>query len=836
VEQALLGDVDRLKEYAVGLEVFGRGESFDPRVDTIVRVQARRLRARLQEYYEDEGGQDAVVIDVPRGHYVAVFRSSGPSGSGTREEPLSRPPGSESVLPSLRTRLIGRERELEAVKRLLASDGVRLLTLTGAGGSGKTRLALQVLAEVADASPGGIYFVALASIADPAGVASALAQALGLRYTGGKALSEALPDHVRLAIGSRALLFLDNFEHLLSAAPLVTALVEASRSLKVLVTSREALRVYGEREYPVPPLAVPDLERPASLDELSRIPAVALFVERAAAVRPDFVLEPRTVPAVTEICARLDGLPLAIELAAARVRTLSPDAVLARLGRRLDFLTGGPRDLPARQQTLRRTIDWSHDLLGPSEQKLLRRLSAFAGGFTLEGAEAVANTRRDLGTDVLEGVASLVDKCLVVRAGRGLDDDRFSMLETTREYGLEKLAASGESEATQQAHAAYCLVLAEEGNQAFSSAEEAAWLSRCDREQDNFRAALDWLTQTRRAEWARRLGAALFRYWDGRELLVEGYERLENVRRLEADTNRSGLQALVTSYVADLLNRSRGDGEASSALFEQALGIYLEVGDRRGIACQLSALGVNSRFLGEHGAARRWFEESLEVCRELGDRAETGAALSNLAGVVSALGDHGRARALLAEARSAFGEAGDEVGVAWSVDHLGDVARDEGRLDEARQLYREAEDRFGRLGDRWGMARCRSDMAALECGQGDHRKARSLYRDALSLFREVGHNTGVASVLEGLAVSSAGAGDPRRASLLAGAAAGIRYRMGARTRPGEQARLEHTLREAWRNKDPRAAAAAWKEGWGLPLDEAVRRAAGRRTGSRATRS
>ncbi|HEY7512846.1 MAG TPA: AAA family ATPase, partial [Vicinamibacteria bacterium] len=457
VEHALRGEADRVKEYAVALEVFGRRESFDPRTDTIVRVHARRLRKRLRDYYEGEGRGDTVVIDVPRGHYLAVFQGASAPGVITDREPHVR--GSGAPLPAARTRLIGRERELEAVKKLLASDDTRLVTLTGAGGSGKTRLALQVLAEIEDESHGGIYFVPLASIADPGGVASALAQALDLRYTGGKALPEALQDHVRLAIGPRALLFIDNFEHLLPAAPLVSGLLEASPSLKVLVTSREVLRIYGEREYPVPPLAVPDPKSPPPLQELSRIPAVALFVERVVAVRPDFVLEPRVVPAVAEICARLDGLPLAIELAAARVRTLSPEAVLARLGSRLEFLTAGARDMPARQQTLRRTIDWSHDLLGDSEQKLFRRLSAFAGGFTLEGAEAVANTRRDLGMDVLEGVASLVDKSLLIRIDERSEDDRYAMLETTREYGLEKLVASGEGDAARQAHAAYCLVL-----------------------------------------------------------------------------------------------------------------------------------------------------------------------------------------------------------------------------------------------------------------------------------------------------------------------------------------------------------------------------------------
>jgi predicted ATPase len=813
VEHALSG-AGRLKEYAVGVEVFGRGAAFDPRSDTIVRVQARRLRSRLRQYYQAEGCQEAVIIDVPKGRYLATFRHA----VRTADRPAT--PG-VSVLPPCpppapRTRIIGRAREVSAVSEMLTSGSARLVTLTGAGGSGKTRLALEVAAESKQCFPGGVYFASLAALGDASRVAPVLAQLLGLRHTGDKPIPDALQEHVRLGVSAPALLLLDTFEHLLEAAPLVVALLDACAAMRVLVTSREVLRVYGEHEYPVPPL---DLPHPGdSLGKLSRNPAVALFVERAASVWPAFSLDRDTAPVVAEICSRLDGLPLAIELAAARVKTLSPAALLARLRSRMHLLIGGARDVPARQQTLRATIDWSHGLLDDAERTVFRRLSAFAGGFTVEGAEAVADTRCDVG-GVPAVVASLVDKSLLTATVGNGDGGRFSMLETTREYALEKLADSGEGEGVRRAHAAYCLVLAEEGNERLSLADVTVWLARCDVEQDNFRTALDWLLASSNADWARRLGAALYRYWDARERLVEGCGRLEAIRRLGASTDRSRLQAVVTSYSASLLSRSRGDYEGARELFEEALAIYRERGDLRGIASELTSLGVHRRLVGDYQSARPFFEESLSVCRELGDWLETAAALSNLAGVVSDQGDHPLARALLEEARGIFQSAGEPSGVAWTIDHLGDVARGAGRFDEARRLYQEAADAFRRTDDHRGLARCIADLASLACAQGDHATARASYCHALDLFRELCHHTGMAGVLEGLAVCAAREGDPRRSLTLAGAAAGIRDRNGARIRPQELVQLESSLLEARTDQDSEAA---WVEGWRMPLEPAIR--------------
>src|SRR5277367_4899951 len=321
------------------------------------------------------------------------------------------------------------------------------------------------------------------------------------------------------------LLLLDNFEHLIQASPVVAELLATAPNLKILVTSRAALHVYGEHEFPVPPLALPDSKSMPSLEALSKCPAIALFVQRAAAAKPDFELNAENARAVTEICARLDGLPLAIELAAARVKVLSLSALQTRLASRLQLLTGGARDLPQRQQTLRAAFDWSYDLLSAAEQKLFRRLSVFVGGCTLEAVEAVCDTKGDLDLDLLDGMASMVDKSLLQQAEQGSGESRFVMLETLREYALEKLEVSGEAALTKRAHAAYYLVLAEENATESSEAEGAGWLERLELENDNFRAGLDWLTETGNAEWGLRLGTSLFRFWEVREYLAEGRER-----------------------------------------------------------------------------------------------------------------------------------------------------------------------------------------------------------------------------------------------------------------------------------------------------------------------
>ncbi len=408
-----------------------------------------------------------------------------------------------------------------------------------------------------------------------------MARALDVRESGDLSLESAIAEHLRSR--GATLLFLDNFEQVSDAATLIQHLLDGCPALTVLVTSRQGLHIYGEQEFPVPPLPLPAPSALFSPSTLMDCASVALFVQRAAASRPDFTLTPKNAGAVVEICCRLDGLPLAIELAAARVKILPPAELLARIERPLELLTGGARDLPERQQTLRQAIKWSYDLLSPAEQKLFRRLSVFAGGCTLEAAEAVCNTLEDLGVDVLDGVTSLVDNSLLVQRASEERELRFLMLETFREYGREQLIATGEADATARAHAAYMLVVAEEENLEMTPADRETWLRCCDVEHDNFRAASHWLVGSSDAEWALRLGAALFRFWEQRDHLTEGREMLARMLALPGAAAPTRLRARAL-YCASMLADIQGDHDTALTLGREAYRIYRELGDTQGVA------------------------------------------------------------------------------------------------------------------------------------------------------------------------------------------------------------------------------------------------------------
>jgi predicted ATPase len=498
VDKSLEGKDDEVKQYSIATEVLGRSERFDPRMDTIVRVQARRLRARLHHYYEGEGRDDPIQVKIPAGAYhvrcevvAAVHARADAEGNSLPKtlpllaEPIRRVVRRPPPLPAPRTPFIGREDVIAILNKRLQIPETRLLTITGTGGSGKTRLALQLASNLADQFSGGVYFIPLAGLSNPATLDSALANVMGVLQTWGKSPSEALEGYFREFVHLPTLLLLDNFEHILPAASLIARLLDACPALTVLVTSRAVLHVYGEHEYPLAPLAVPDRNQFRSIEDLSQNAAMRLFVQRAIAANPAFALSVRNAWIIAEICCRLDGLPLALELAAPRLKVLSPADLLDRLQTRLELLTNGATDLPARQQTLRRTIDWSHELLSEAEYRLFRRLSVFSGGFTLEGAEAVCNTAQDLCMDLLGGLVSLVDKSLLHEVHVEGAVARFGMLETIREYGLEQLRKSGEMEKTTRAHAAFFLVIAEEGNPQLTPAQRSNWLALCDVEHDN---------------------------------------------------------------------------------------------------------------------------------------------------------------------------------------------------------------------------------------------------------------------------------------------------------------------------------------------------------------
>ena len=719
------------------------------------------------------------------------------------DEPPAKISRKPSDLPVARTSLIGRERDVSEVTELLLRPDARLLTLTGPGGAGKTRLAVAISMAAAGRFPAGVRFVGLASITNPDLVETALSEALEIQRVNNRTLPEQIGD--QLIDSGPFLLVLDNFEQVLPAAKVVAETLEACPALKILVTSRACLRIYGEQEFPVAPLA--------------QNSAVELFVQRAAAVWPGFSVTEENGAAIREICSRLDGLPLAIELAAARTKVLSPHDMLDRLQSRLHLLTGGALDLPERQQTLRNTIGWSHGLLNDAEKRLFRRLSVFVGGCTLEAAEAVCNTSRDLGVELFEGLSSLVDKNLVQRVDRAETETRFAMLETIREYAFECLCDARELGAARRAHAAYCLVLAEEGNPELSAGERASWLSQCDAEIDNFRYALDFLFETHDLDWGLRLGLALFRFWDMREHLTEGRVRLETILRL-AGNSHPRERAKVLQFLGALVT-AQGDFPAAQHFLELGLSLYQELGDQWGIAASLNALAITQRDRGHYSSAETNFERSLACWRLLADRSAIARCLHNLANVLKVRGDYSRARLALREATEIFEELGDPSGAAWSINQQGDVAREHGDLAAAKQLYQQALSSFRKTGDRWGYARSLTDLGHIDCEQGKHSTAYAAYREAIGLFATLGHRRGMARALEGFACLALARGQAARALRLAAAAAHLRKLISTPLPQDEQSRLDQKLVPAWESLTGPEGNAAWAEGSAMDLEKAV---------------
>ncbi len=731
-------------------------------------------------------------------------------------------------IPVQRTTFLGRERELASLHQLLNREGIRLITLTGPGGIGKTRLALQLVGEASDRFAGAVYFASLALVSGSAEMNSAIAQAIGLREVPGESVRETLREFVR-GLTEPTLLLLDNFEHLVSAAGDIAELLTLNPNLTVFVTSQALLHVYGEHEFPVPPLAVPDPKSiPTTPDVLSRFPALALFLERAKAVKHDFTLTRENAAAIAAICVRLDGLPLAIELAASRIKMLPPATMLTRLESSLNLLTGGARDLPLRQQTLRGTVNWSYSLLNAAEQSLFRRLSVFIGGCTLEAAEAVCDTKGDLGLDVLDGMASMVDKSLSQQLENGAES-RFVMLSTIRDYALERLGESGEESAIRRAHAAYYIVLAEECGGELSTHPE--WLERFDLEHQNFREGLEFLIRSRDADWAMRLGAALFHFWEVREHLAEGRGFLERLLKLPGAAARPTMRARLL-FSAGVLASSQGDFASGQKLHGESLKVYRDLNDHRGVAVALNALGVTTRDRGDLDTACSLFEQCVATWREFGSSIDTARALSNLANVVKLQGHYARAHALYDECLTIFNATGDRTGVAWTLNYLGDLARESVDSSAARSFYERSLAAFQQLGDGWGIARVLSDLATLSAVDGDHQRAEKLYGESIAIYQGLGHKRGVARLLECFAVSAAAQAMPARALRLAGAAAAMRQRISAPLIPAEQSRLEKKLEPARKALTHTAELEAWSAGWEMSTEEGVQEAVGTKATSR----
>ncbi|HEX8221879.1 MAG TPA: tetratricopeptide repeat protein, partial [Chloroflexia bacterium] len=666
-------------------------------------------------------------------------------------------------LPAQLTQLVGRDSEVADISGRLLREEVRLLTLTGAPGTGKTRLAIEVASNV-KAHFEAVCFVTLSAVSDPALVLPTVSRALGLK-DGGE--GTALPQLAQYIGERRVLLLLDNFEQVLGAASHVTQLLVACPRLKVLVTSREALNVRGEQQFQVPPLALPEQDRLPSLEQLSRYPAIALFEERARAVRPDFELDEENAEAVALICRRLDGLPLAIELAAARIRLFPPQQIATRLDSRLKLLTGGARDLPARQQTLRGAIEWSYNLLDGGEQTLLARAGVFVGGCSLSAVEAVCNAEGDLPVDVLDGLASLLDKSLVRQYEGPHGDTRFTMLETIREYAREQLDALGDCEMTERMHAEYYLALAEAAEPQLIGAEQTLWLDNLETDHDNLRAVLRWATERGEAEFAARLGATLWQFWFRRGYYGEGREWMQKVLSMpQAGNTVNRVRAL---NVAGFLAYGQGDFITMSRYYEESVALARELDDRPSIAHALEGLGIVAHHKADYEQAARHFNESREIFEQVGHSWGVSNALFRLGNVALNEGRYDEARDLHERSLAMRRSLGDTGRMASSLLHLGEVARCRQDYDEAYTRYSESLELYRSIGVKDGIASSYHNLGHVYYHRGDYKQAAEVFRKGLLLFRELGDKLSIVECVTGLAAVAVGTGQAERAARLFGA-------------------------------------------------------------------
>jgi predicted ATPase len=722
-------------------------------------------------------------------------------------------------LPLQATPLVGREREVEAVCGLLRSSETRLLTLLGPGGTGKTRVGLQVAAELADDFEDGVFFVPIAAITDPTLVAPTIARVLGLSEGGAQPLEELLEGYLR---DRQTLLLLDNLEQVLEAAPIVERLLSNAPNLKILATSRIPLGLYGEYEFPVPPLSLPDPDSLPPLEYLTEYEAIRLFVERARAVRPDFSLTEENGPAVVEICERLDGLPLAIELAAARIKLLPPRVLLDRLGNRLKILTGGARNLPERQRTLRNAIEWSYGLLDEGEKMLFGRLGVFSSGATLEAMEAVCDAEGDLPTDVFEGASSLLNKSLVRQEEGAGGEPRFVMLETIHEFANAKLEGRGEAEAVRRAHAEYFLALAEEADPMLWGAEDAAWLDRLEQEHDNMRTALSWAIEHEEGELALRLGAALRWFWYMEGYYGEGRRWLEAALGKDWDAAAAEARARALEGVGWLAS-GQGDLDRAQAAAEEGLKLSTEAGLGDVVVADLqNVLGeAVARHRGDYEWAAELLTEGLALHRKAGDIRGVAWSLGSLANVSGDRGNYEQAKRLYEEGLALSRELDGAELLGTYLINLGYESLLEGKPESATALNEEAAELFRKRGRRGGLQHALDNLGWATLLQGDYERAETLHKQSLRVSQDLGDELIASESLEGLACTAGAQREAERSAILFGAAEGLREAEGYQQAPRDHSLREPYLAAARSLVGETAWGAAWKKGRSMQFEDAL---------------
>jgi predicted ATPase/Tfp pilus assembly protein PilF len=805
------------------------GDYFGPPLNRVARLLSAAhggqvlLSAAAQEIARDQLPAGAALMDLGERRLKDLFRPERvfqllAAGLPSEFPPLRTLEAYRNNLPLQPTPLIGREKEVAHVCNLLRGDETRLLTLTGPGGTGKTRLALQAAADLLDDFSDGTFFVPLATLTEAELFSSAVAETLGVRETGEQPLDETLKDYLS---ERRLLLVLDNFEQVLEAAPTITELLAEAPGLKVLATSRAPLGLYGEHEFPVPPLTMPDLKHPPPLESLTQYEAVELFVERAQAVKPEFEVTNESAPAVAEICVRLDGLPLAIELAAARIKMLPPKAMLQRLTSRLKLLTGGARDLPERQRTLRATIEWSFALLDQGEQVLFARLAVFSGGRTLEAIEAICDAEGDLPVDVFEGVSSLLDKSLLRQEEGPGGEPRFVMLETVHEFAREKLQESAEAGEIKRTHTEYFLTLAEEAYPELKGANQLQWLERLEVEHDNMRAALSWASEHKEVEVALRLGDALWLFWSTRGYQSEGRRWLQEALAIDGSVLPE-VRAMALAGIGRLAFE-QGDYDRAQEACEEGLGLLANEARESSEAklWLLERLGWVAWAREEYEQAKQLFEESLAPSRKMKDTWWLATSLLGLALVTHSLGDYERATELYEQSMDLFREQGDKRRLSTCLNNLAMMVYSQGDLGRAAKLTEESVALVRELGARGDVSIGLCNLGWIALLREDIGRAADIYKESLSLSWETGLNLVVQSTLEGFACLAGAKGEAEQTARLWGAAQAL-----------------HETKDIPRDIDFLAAAdarisavrlgmgeEAWEEAWHkgrvMTLDEAV---------------